>query len=329
MFNSVYITKISKYLPNNPVLNDEMEESLGLIKGLKSRSKALVLRSNGIKCRYYALDKNGVSTHTNADLTAEAIKKLENNKFSIKDIQLLTCGSASPDLLMPSLASMVHGKLDMSSVDVMSASGSCNSSMWGFNYAWMSLLIGKYSNAVCTGSEKQSISMVAHNFEEESKHHEKLNNNPYIAFEKEFLRWMLSDGAAAVLLENKSNTDSISLLIDWVEIRSYANRIETCMYAGGIKDKSGEIIPWRDIEHKKWLEESIFSLKQDSKLLEKSITNFGSEFLSELGQKYHLNYSQLSYFLPHISSEFFRSKIKDSLLEKNILIDDAMVYKFR
>jgi 3-oxoacyl-[acyl-carrier-protein] synthase-3 len=321
MFNTVFITKISKFLPNNPVLNDEMEEYLGLIKGLKSKSKALILRNNGIKCRYYAINKNGVSTHSNADLTAEAVKKLEDNNFNIKDIQLLTCGTASPDFTLPSHASMVHGKLKIGSIDVMSAGGSCNSSMWGFNYAWMSLLIGKYSNAVCAGSEKQSSSMVSQNFEEESKHLELLGKNPYIAFEKEFLRWMLSDGASAVLLQNKPNPNSISLRIEWVEIRSYANILETCMYAGGIKNDDGTFIPWRDLDPKQLITDSAFALKQDSRLLEQHITDIGGVFLKELIDKELLKISDVDYFLPHMSSEFFRNKIKDSMSKYDIEID--------
>lgn len=57
MANSVYINKISSFLPGHPISNDEMEEYLGVIGGRKSRSKAIVLRSNGIKNRYYALTK--------------------------------------------------------------------------------------------------------------------------------------------------------------------------------------------------------------------------------------------------------------------------------
>jgi 3-oxoacyl-[acyl-carrier-protein] synthase-3 len=323
MFNPVFVTKVSKFLPNNPVFNDDMEEYLGLIKGLKSKSKALILRNNGIKCRYYALDKNGKSTHSNADLTAEAIKKLEDKDFKVKDIQLLTCGTASPDFLLPSHASMVHGKLDFGAIDVMSAGGSCNSSMLGFNYAWMSLLIGKYSNAVCTGSEKQSSAMVSHNFEEESKHLEKLGKNPYIAFEKDFLRWMLSDGASAVLLENKPNRNGLSLRIEWIETRSYANILETCMYAGGEKNDDGVLIPWRDLTPKQLITGSAFALKQDSRLLEQNITDIGGQFLKELIDKGLLKGSDVDYFLPHMSSEFFRNKIKDSMLKYEIEIEPS------
>lgn len=322
MLNKVFVTKISKFLPNNPVNNDEMEEYLGLIKGLKSRCKALILRNNGIKCRYYALTKDGKSTHSNAQLTVEAIKKLFDSSFGLDDIELLACGTASPDFIMPAHASVVHGLLGNKAVDAMTGVGSCNSSMWALNYAWMSILIGKYKNAVCTGSEKTSSWMLAKNFEEESKYLEALGKNPYIAFEREFLRWMLSDGAGAVLLENKPNKDSISLRIDWIEVRSYANEAETCMFAGGYKNENSEMVPWRDLQTHEWLNNSVFSLQQDSRLLEKHITNFAGIMLKELVAKYNIDFENLTYFLPHMSSEFFRGKIKNSFADQGIIIND-------
>jgi 3-oxoacyl-[acyl-carrier-protein] synthase-3 len=317
MVRKAFITRISKFLPNNPIHNDDLEEYLGRIKGLRSKAKALILRNNGIKTRYYALEKGGKFTHTNAQLTAEAIRRLGNGSFDIKDIQLLTCGTASPDLLMPSHASMVHGELGIRSMDVMSAEGSCNSSMWALNYAWMSILTGKYSNAVCAGSELQSTSLMSKNFEEESKHLEALGKNPYIAFEKEFLRWMLSDGASAVLLEDKPNSSDISLQIDWIEIRSYANEIETCMYYGGMKNEDG-IVPWRNLNPRQWIEESVFALKQDSRLLEKQITRLGGLFLKDLMDIYKFDIASIDFFLPHMSSEFFRDKIRESLIGYDI-----------
>ncbi|MBA3705073.1 MAG: hypothetical protein H0W84_04025, partial [Bacteroidetes bacterium] len=74
MDRSVYINRIAKFLPGNPVSNDEMEEYLGCVDGRKSRAKAIILRNNKIINRYYSRDKQGNSTHTNAQLTLEAIK---------------------------------------------------------------------------------------------------------------------------------------------------------------------------------------------------------------------------------------------------------------
>ena len=58
-FKDVYITKTATYFPNEPISNDEMEEFLGLINKSPSKSKRIVLRNNGIKNRFYALDKQG------------------------------------------------------------------------------------------------------------------------------------------------------------------------------------------------------------------------------------------------------------------------------
>jgi 3-oxoacyl-[acyl-carrier-protein] synthase-3 len=64
----VYITKAAKFLPNDPISNDDMEDYLGMIDGVPSKGKGLTLRNNGIKTRYYAIDKQGNSTHSNAKI---------------------------------------------------------------------------------------------------------------------------------------------------------------------------------------------------------------------------------------------------------------------
>lgn len=62
--NKVYITKTSSFFPNNPVENDEIEAYLGRIGDKKSRVMPIILRQNGIKKRYYAIDKNQNITHS-------------------------------------------------------------------------------------------------------------------------------------------------------------------------------------------------------------------------------------------------------------------------
>ena len=72
---NAYITKLSRYLPNKSIQNDEMESYLGYINDVKSRSRSIILRNNGIKSRHYAINENGEFTHTNAQLAYEAVKK--------------------------------------------------------------------------------------------------------------------------------------------------------------------------------------------------------------------------------------------------------------
>ena len=125
--NEVYITNTSLFLPNEPVSNDEMEDYLGYINGKPSKSKKIVLRNNGIKTRYYALEKGGKTTHTNAQMAAEAVRQLfADNPDALKEIELLSCGTSSPDQMMPSHGVMVHGWLpEAEAIEVVSPSGVC------------------------------------------------------------------------------------------------------------------------------------------------------------------------------------------------------------
>ena len=241
--NEVYITNTSSFFPNEPVSNDEMEEYLGYINDAPSRSKAIVLRNNGIKRRFYALSKEGKSTHTNAQMTAEAVKALfKDNPDDIKSIELLSCGTSTPDQMMPSHGVMVHGWLPgTNAFEVVSPSGVCCAGMHAFKYAYLATKAGDVQQSVATGSERFSVSLVSANFEDEAKRLKALVDDPYIGFEKEFLRWMLSDGAAAFLISNKKNETGISLKVEWMEGYSYANELEACMYMGTEKQKDCDI----------------------------------------------------------------------------------------
>lgn len=109
--NEVYINAIEKYMPNLPVSNEEMEGFLGLVNGNISKSRGLILRNNGIKTRYYALDKQGRVTHSNAKLCALAVKRVLKNT-DISRVELMTAGTSSPDTIQPAHALMVHGELE-------------------------------------------------------------------------------------------------------------------------------------------------------------------------------------------------------------------------
>ena len=314
----VYINRTSSYLPNEPISNDEMELYLGQINGKPSKSRGIVLRNNGIENRYYALQKDGMVTHTNAQLVENAIRKLfTKNTNEIKEIELLSCGTTTPDQLLPSHAIMVHGLLpETNNIEVTSNSGSCCSGMHSFKHVYLSIKSGEKQKGVCAGSERISSIIKADVFQEEAKKIVELNENPYIAFEKDFLRWMLSDGAGAFLLENKKNENDISLKVEWIELISFANIRETCMYMGAEKLPDGNLKSYQNFNPKDIIEKSILSIKQDTKLLSSSIIELGFNSLKTILEKRKFDVNNLTYLLPHMSSYFFKSKIFE-ILEKN------------
>jgi len=308
----VFITKASTYLPNEPVSNDEMESYLGLVNNTPSKARALILRNNKIKTRYYALDKEGKPTHTNAQITAKAVEGLFDEHFKKEDMQLLSCGTSSADQIQPSHSSMVHGELNIGkSVEINTATGLCNSGMNALNYGFLNIKAGVKDNAVCVGSERMSAWMTADKFNHEAENLKLLEERPIVAFKREFLRWMLSDGAAAFLLEPKPRENETSLKIEWIDFYSYAHEIEACMYSGCEKQEDGSLKSWAEYPAEEWLNQSIFALKQDTKILDKYILVKGAESLRTSFDKHQLDPETVDHVLAHISSGYFKEGLKE------------------
>ncbi|MCM0665362.1 beta-ketoacyl-ACP synthase III [Flavobacterium tyrosinilyticum] len=317
----VYITKAAKYLPNEAVSNDEMEAYLGLINDTASKARRIILRNNKITSRYYAVDKEGKSTHSNAELTKNAILPLFDENFTPQDLEVLSCGTSTPDIFLPSHAAMVHGLLKNKSVELNSSTGVCCAGMNSLKFGFLSIKSGNSKNAICTGSEKVSTWLNAQKYNHEADNLKSLEEQPIIAFKKDFLRWMLSDGAGAFLLENKPR-GPISLKIEWMEAFSYAYELETCMYAGGDKLENGEIKGWSDYSPEQWLNESVFSIKQDVKLLDEFILSKGAQSMKDAMDKNNIKSEDITYFIPHVSSNFFVEGLKKGLNEKGIGMSD-------
>lgn len=321
---NVYITNLAAFLPGEPVSNDNMEAVLGMVGNKPSRARRMVLRSNGITSRHYVVDpKTGQATHTNAQLAAEAVRGLKNSSFSLDEIECLACGTTMSDQLMPNHGSMVHGELGCPPCEVVSPGGVCLSSLTAMKYAYLGVKSGEFKKVVSCGSEIPSALMRAQYYEEElDAQIAALAHRPEIAFEKDFLRWMLSDGAGAALIEPKPAAKGLSLRIDWIIERSYANEQAACMYSGAIKQPDGSLKGWLSVEPKQWLDQSIFAVKQDVKQLNEHIMPYTVERGIKDVLKVHpkLKASQIDWFLPHYSSHYFRERAYNSLVAANFEI---------
>lgn len=308
----VFITKASRFLPNDPVGNDDMERFLGMVDGKPSKARRVILRRNGIRQRYYALDKDGNATHTNAQMAANAVRGLLDDQLTLDDIDLLACGTGSPEQLIPSHGVMVHGELGGDKhIEVVSFAGSCCTGVDALKYAYMAVKSGLSKNAVAVASERLSPWMQAGYFQKESEQLAQLEDQPMLAFQKDFLRWMLSDGAFAVLLQEKPTASGLSLRLDWIDITSYASTMDSCMYAGADKDAEGRLKGWASYPQSEWLTESLFAVKQDTRMLSDNIVKLGVQYLVELGGKYHFTPDDVDWFLPHMSSMFFKDVIME------------------
>lgn len=315
---NVYITDTSSFMPNEAISNDQMERVLGVLGELPSALREKILNKNQIKERYYAIDpETGQFTHTNAQMTAEAIRKLKPHKgFTLDDIECLCCGTSTPDQLMPGHGPMVHGELANKPHEVMTAAGVCLSGVVALKYAAMNVATGMSKNAVATGSERSSAftraSFLRGMVQPPSA---RMAEEPLLNFEADFLRWMLSDGAGATFLSDQPANDGISLKIEWFEHVSYANQLEACMYAGAQKSPDGQLKGWQAYPSaEEALQDKAFAIKQDVKLLGEYIPKTAIDWtLRKCIQKYQLNPSTIDWLLPHYSSGYFRPVLIDRL----------------
>lgn len=312
MTGTAYITNLSSFLPGAPVSNDDMESILGMVGGKPSRARRMVLRSNGITARHYVIDPaTGVPTHTNAALAAEAIRRLQNGAFSLEQMDLLACGTSIPDQVLPNHASMIHGELGTRPIEAIATAGVCLAGISALKYACMGVKSGEFSHAVASASELPSSMLRARYFESEIESKvADLDVRPELAFEKDFLRWMLSDGAGAMLVEPAPAAEGLSLRVDWILDRSYAGEVEACMYAGAEKQADGKLRGWLEHTPQEWLGHSIFAIKQDVKQLNANVIHYTVErTLQAVQQCKGLKADDVDWFVPHYSSQYFRDKV--------------------
>jgi 3-oxoacyl-[acyl-carrier-protein] synthase-3 len=321
---SAYITGLGVCLPNKPVTNDRIEAVLGSTGSQSSAVKELILARNGIRSRHYAIDPDTLrQTHTNAQLTAEAVRALvESSGLSPDDIEVLACGTSTPDQLIPSHASMVHGLVGCAPCELVSPSGVCCSGMAALKYGYLSVHSGASRNAVVTGSDLPSPGLVARYYHSQRASNGQVEREPYAAFDHEFLRWMLSDGAGAVLIEGRPRPGAVSLRIDWLDMISFANELETCMYLGAQKAEDGSLRTWRELDNvdHAW-SDGYFTIAQDVRLLKDNILPVAMRRSLEWVRKRRgLKAEQIDWLLPHLSSYFFHRGVLDVLSEMDFRV---------
>jgi 3-oxoacyl-[acyl-carrier-protein] synthase-3 len=295
----VYITSAGTFLPNKPISNLEIEDYLGCINGKPSSVKDRILNT----------------THLNAELAAEAIHTaLAKSTLSGKDIQLLATGTTQGDLPIPGFASMVHAQLDFSTCELASFQSVCASGIMALKDSFAQLKSGEKENAVCVGSELASRLFKASRFEAQ-----KLTSIP---FDTEFLRWMLSDGAGAFVLQDKANSSGVSLKIDWIDLQSHAHQFPLCMYTGKNSNKDEKEKTWLDYpDYSAAAEVGAINLKQDIRLLQQVVQTGVAHYFS-LIDKGRIQVPDIDWLCCHYSSEYFKPPIKELMIKGGGAIAD-------
>jgi 3-oxoacyl-[acyl-carrier-protein] synthase-3 len=306
------------FLPGPPVANHEVEDILGRIHGRPSRLGPRVLRSNGILTRHYALDAGQRTTHQNSDLAVEAARRCLSRASLDQDaVDMLAVGSTQGDLPLPGLASMVQAGLRLPPCEIVTTHGVCSAGIQALRSASAQVRLGERRHALVCATELASRLLKRSRYEAAGAG----ASDAGLDADSEFLRWMLSDGAGAMLVQDRPAPRGLSLRIDWIEILSFAGDYPLCMSCGtapegggarngraGSGDAGNGARSWQDYPTYAEAERAgALLIRQDLKTLD-NVVKVGLEGYLRLLRAGRISAADIDHFVCHYSSHYFRGR---------------------
>jgi 3-oxoacyl-[acyl-carrier-protein] synthase-3 len=287
-----YITGVGSYLPGDPIDNQQLADRFGDGTARDSALRQRALAANGIWTRHYAVNSEGRTVLLNEELAAHAARRaLADRGLTASAVRMLATGTTQGDVLVPGFASMVHGRLGGGPMELLSATGVCASGMAALKGAVSAVRLGEHPVAMAVGSE-----LVSRSF----------RIGPADTLDANFLRWTLSDGAGAVVVEPRPRPDGLSLRVDWMHLVSHAHEHPVCMSAGLGEDRTPRAgATWLDQRPDRGVE--VPRLRQDMSALPGLIDMGIAEFCS-LIRAGRID-PGVEHILCHYSSQHFRAKL--------------------
>ncbi len=230
-FERVFLQGTGRFLPGAAVDNAAMDAYIAPLSRISGRIKRRILGENGIRSRHYAIDAEGNTLFSNAAMAAKAVGDcLQDAGCSLAEVGLLAAGTSGGDALMPGFASMLQGELGAPPMETLSSHGICASGVGAWAYAAQSIELGAQRRALVAASEMPSRLFKRSRYAAKG----------YDAdFDAHFLRWMLSDGAGALLLGDAPKPDAgVRLRLRWIHQRSFAGDYPVCMQLGLSADRA-------------------------------------------------------------------------------------------
>ncbi len=221
----VKIIGTGSYLPGNPISIDEVDNYLGTLdnapvkiqKWLK-RMKGLMREMLEVENYYFAIDPESREfTDDNITMSVKAAQKaIDSAELKSEDIDLIVYGSAHQDQ-MPTASVRIQEALGIEKCGEVSVHANCTSAYKALLIAYDFLRLGRYKNALVLSSGISSSELRAEYY-----------NQPLITKEEAFLRYFLSDGAGAMILQASDVNDN-GLYLENISMESIGGKKPAAM----------------------------------------------------------------------------------------------------
>jgi 3-oxoacyl-[acyl-carrier-protein] synthase III len=312
-----FITGTGTFLPGPPVPNDRMEDFIGRVGGRPSSVGQRALRWNGIETRHYALTPAGEIQHTGASMSAAAVlAALDRAGLGLERLQYLATATTQGDYLVPGHASAVHGELGSGPLELASFQSVCAASFMAAKAAALAVRAGEADRAAAVASEFSSRWFRPSFYEGTAL----IDAKGRLAMEADFLRWTLSDGAGAVVVEPAPRPGS--LRIEWIDLTSLAGRFIPCMWAGATPAARGDMInAWPHVGPRAAHEAGAIALLQDFALLKAVIRAWIGVYLEKVDSG-RIVPDDVDWLLCHYSARSLREEIVNLLKSTRAMIPE-------
>lgn len=203
LIQPVKIAGTGSYLPGAPITSDRLEAVLGRLEHAPRKVRNFVdnlgqrvLERGGIETRHLAVDPDsGNMTHTFSSLAEGAARNaLDMAKMQPQKIELLIISCPSSDQSTPPTSALLQESLGIQTCAEMEIHSNCAGVGKAMQVAYDALRCGRYQTALVCYSQLSSLYLRSCYFNQ--KRMDKVNAA---------LRWILADGAGAIVLQAGQN----------------------------------------------------------------------------------------------------------------------------
>jgi len=200
---SVRIAGTGSFLPGPPVPNDKLESLLGPLDHAPPKVRSFIqnlgpkmLDRGGVKTRHFAVDpETGNMTYNFSSLAEKAARNaLEMAEMEPQQLDLVVMSCPSYDQSTPPTSALLQERLGIQNCAEMEIHSNCTGVGKGVQIAYDALRTGRYQTALVCYSQLSSIYLRSCYFNQSKM------DKVHAA-----LRWILADGAGALVLQAVQN----------------------------------------------------------------------------------------------------------------------------
>lgn len=223
---SVKISGSGHFLPGQPVSFNDLDRLLGNVEGAPKRVgkwyeriKKVMPDVLEIEQYFFAIDPHsGDFTEDNISMAVKASQKaLANAGMKAEDLDFIAYGSAHQDQ-MPTASVRIQEALGIEQCAEIAVHANCTSAYKALMVAFDGIRLGRYKRALVVSSSMSSSELRSSYY-----------NMSLVKKEELFLRYFLSDGAGAVILEAQHDVPKNGLLLEYCYSESVGGKKPSAM----------------------------------------------------------------------------------------------------